>query len=320
MRKNLTKVAVSMAVFAVALLASFGILKGNAKVYAANVDSVSDLTQTDAQKHELTVSWSASEGASVYYVYYKDAYQDADYHLAGTTSATSFTISGLASATQYNVKVEGSNGVETGYPGYLYDAVTIPDQMEEFKQEKWWFFIKKLDVSWRRQTAVEGTEVILYDNKGKKVTTKTAGKYSSSVSFDKMKDKVYSVKARSFMTWNGQKYYSDWAQIYCLNQARIKSAKVKGSTLKLSWGKVDGATGYRIYVSTKKGSGFKKAATVGKNKTSFTLKKFRGKKFSSKKTYYVYVETVCNKKGSKNSSGGLYFWNTKDSSSGYILN
>lgn len=104
-----------------------------------------------------------------------------------------------------------------------------------------------------------------------------------------MKDKVYSVKARSFMTYNGQKYYSDWANIYCLNQARIKKVKVSGSKLNVNWGKIAGATGYRIYVSTKKGSGFKKVATVSKNKSS------------------------------KNSSGALYYWNTKTSAVGYLL-
>lgn len=320
MRKNLSKMTVSMMVFAMALLASFGIAKGNAQVYAATVKSVSDLAQIEAQKHGFTVGWSPSEGASVYNVYYKDAYTDENFQLAGTTPTTSFTISGLDSATKYYVKVEGSNGTETGYSDYLYDAVTLPDKMDGLKQEKWWFYIKKLDVCWDKKTAVDGFEVILCDNNDKKVKEATVnGSYATSASFSKMKDKVYSVKARSFMTYNGQKYYSDWAKIYCLNQARINKVKVSGSKLNVSWGKIAGATGYRIYVSTKKKSGYKKVAAVSKNKSSYTVKKLKGKKFSSKKTYYVYVETVCNKKGSKNSSGALYYWNTKTATVGYLL-
>lgn len=176
-----------------------------------------------------------------------------------------------------------------------------------------------LYVKWDKQSGVDGYEVVLYDDKGKKVSKKTSTScYSNYASFSKMKDKVYTVKARSYMTWNGQKYYSSWSSICCLNQARVTKAKVSGNKLNIKWGKVSGATSYEVYVSTKPQSGYKKVATVSKSKNSYTVKKLKGKKISSKKTYYVYVKTVCKKGKTKNTSGALYYWNTKNTSDGYL--
>lgn len=65
-------------------------------------------------------------------------------------------------------------------------------------------------------------------------------------------------------------------------KATVKAAKKQ---LKVSWKKITGAKGYKVYVSAKKKSGYKVKATVkGKAKTSATVKKLK-----SGKTYYVKV-------------------------------
>lgn len=315
---KLSKFTKSIALFAMVLLTAVLVGTPDTKVQAASIGSVYSLQQTGADKNSLTVSFDAAENAVSYNVYYQEYASEGDYILAGNTTATSYTLTGLKSATKYYVKVVGTDGIEEGYGRTLYDAVTLPDKMSGLKQEKWWYYIHVLDVTWDRQSAADGFEVTLYDDKGKKVKTQNLGGHSNSASFRKMKDKVYTVKARSYMTYNGQKYYSSYASISCLNQARVTKAKVKGSKLTVSWGKISGATGYQIYVSTKPTSGYKKIATISKKKNSCTIKKLSGKKISSKKTYYVYVKTVCNKGKLKNTSGALYYWNTSNSGYGYL--
>lgn len=316
MRKNFSKIAKSLVVFAFVLLTVVWTETGNVTADAFTyVGSADNFAQTGAQKHDITMTWGAAENATAYNVYYKETYGEGDYQLVGTTSITTITLSNLKAATKYSIKLEPTNGVQTGSYSVCYDAVTLPDQMEGLRQERWYYYIKILDVAWDDQSAADGYEVILLDDKGKKVQSETVTGHRAS--FSKMKDKVYSVKARSFMTFNNQKYYSSWSQIYCLNQARLTKVKVNGGKLNLSWGKISGATGYQVYVSTNASKGYKKVASINKNKTSYTVKKFKGKKFSPKKTYYVYVKTVCNKKGSKNTSGALYFWNNKNKD-GYV--
>lgn len=316
--RNFTK---SIAVFAMVLIASLCMSMGSATVKAANVGYISSLQQTGADKHAVTVTWTPVSDATSYNVYYKDYSKgyDSEPVFAGSTSATSYTVTGLDDGMKYDIKVAPVNATGEGYAKSCFDVKTLPEKLDGLHQEKWWYFIKMLDVAWDKQTAVDGYEVVLYDNNGKKVSKETiTSSYTTSKSFSKMKDKVYTVKARSYMTWNGKKYYSSWSSICCLNQARITKATVSGNKLNVKWGKVSGATGYEVYVSTKPSSGYKKVATVSKSKNSCTIKKYKGKKISSKKKYYVYVKTVCKKGKTKNTSGALYYWNTKNTSYGYL--
>lgn len=304
MMKKFVKTAT---VFLMALFVGICIDNGGMEVKAAGV------TQTDAQKTSITVTWPAEKDTVSYNVYLKEYSGEADYALVGNTTELTYTFTGLKPATQYSVKVKNieADGSEGYMSNTLLHAVTIPDKLTGLKQKMWWYWAKSLDVQWNRQDAADGYEVRLYDNKNKKKKSLSLSSYSSSTSFSIKNNIVYKVQARSYVNFSGKKYYSSWSTIYCLNQPMLKQVKVSGNKLQLKWDKVAGATQYKVYVSTKAKSGYKKVATVSKSKNSCTVKKFSGKTFSSKKKYYVYVEAICNKGGTKNSSGSLYYWNTK---------
>lgn len=288
----------------------------DAKAYeSTNLGTVARLHQVGATNNTISIEWEPAANATAYQISYKINFDKEEY-LAGATPNTQFTLSNLKSCTEYYIKVTPLKGSENGYYSNC-TAITLPDKLYGLAQEKWWYWAKSLDVVWEEQTAADGYEVQFFDDKNKMLEHKDTA--VSRVSFSNIKDKVYTVKVRSYVTYNNYKYYSKWASIKCLNQARIKSANVKNNKLVLKWGKVGGATGYQVFVSTKKKSGYKKVATVNSKKSSCTIKKFRGKKFSSKKTYYVYVKTVCNKGKSKNTSGALYYWNTRNNSFGYLV-
>lgn len=74
---------------------------------------------------------------------------------------------------------------------------------------------------------------------------------------------------------------------YTPAKVKLKSAKKTGTKkVKLTWKKVKGCTGYEIYLSTKKSSGYKKSANVKKWKKVTGVVKKGVKK---KKTYYFKV-------------------------------
>lgn len=275
------------------------------------VEAKASVTQADAQKTSVTVTWTEERDAVSYNVYLKE-YGQEDFALVGNTPELSYTLTGLKPATKYVVKAAPvkADGTE-GYGSTNYDVVTIPDKMTGFKQERWWYFNKEVNVKWDKQTGASGYEIKFYDNKGKLKKTSKEGRYSTSTTFPVKNNVVYKARARSFTTFNGKNYYSSWATIYCLNQPMISKVKVSGNKLEVKWKKTNGATQYKVYVSTKMKTGYKKVATVSKSKGSCTVKKFNKKKISPKKTYYVYVEAICNKGGTKNTSGSLYCWNTK---------
>ena len=82
---------------------------------------------------------------------------------------------------------------------------------------------------------------------------------------------------------------------YTPKKATLKSVKKSGTgKMKLTWGKVTSASGYQIYMSNKKSSGYKKIATITKNKTVTYTKT----KLKKGKTYYFKIRTY-RKAGSK---------------------
>ena len=78
---------------------------------------------------------------------------------------------------------------------------------------------------------------------------------------------------------------------------KVKYVSLKKGTKQatVKWSKVDGATGYQIYRSTKKSSGFKCVKTITNGKTV----KYVNKKLSKGKTYYYKVRAYRTVDGSK---------------------
>lgn len=134
-----------------------------------------------------------------------------------------------------------------------------------------------------------------YNAKGKLITEKYSDTYSwSSVKPGSSAFKYGSfckVKAASYLEINNQKIFSETATKSFIFQPKVNLKQSKGK-LTLSWKKVSKAQKYEVYVSYNQKDGYKKVATLSNKKTSYTLKKFKGTKVSSNKTYYVYVKPI----------------------------
>ena len=279
--------------------------------------------QTQYGTDNAVISWKLSYISSSnttetagYNIYLGEDYGSTK--LFAKTPNTFYKITGLEDGKKYYVKVEPYAADGSIGSGRSLTIETMPARVKNFRQERWWYFINMLEVAWDRIETADTVNISLYNSKGKKVQSKILSPSSSSVSFSKMKDEVYTVKIQASRTINGNTWQTPVSTIQCFNQARISSAKVSKKKLTVKWKKVGGATGYDIYVSTKQKSGYKKLKSVGKNTTKATFSKFKGKSFNPKKTYYIYIETK--KKNGKriDKSGRLYYWNTKNTAIGYF--
>ena len=279
--------------------------------------------QTQYGTDNAVISWKLSYISSSnttetagYNIYLGEDYGSTK--LFAKTPNTFYKITGLEDGKKYYVKVEPYAADGSIGSGRSLTIETMPARVKNFRQERWWYFINMLEVAWDRIETADTVNISLYNSKGKKVQSKILSPSSSSVSFSKMKDEVYTVKIQASRTINGNTWQTPVSTIQCFNQARISSAKVSKKKLTVKWKKVGGATGYDIYVSTKQKSGYKKLKSVSKNTTKATFSKFKGKAFNPKKTYYIYIETK--KKNGKriDKSGRLYYWNTKNTATGYF--
>ena len=292
----------------------------------ASRSEAAQLKQSALSETSITVSWEAQNNASNYRVYTGNDYSSQKLYTTLSADKTSVTVNGLKPGSVQYIKVEYDYRPSYN-PTKIYTYLlgsgsfkTLPGKVTGVAQERWWYFAEVFDVTWDKIESADGYQYVVKTNSGKK---KASGeqKYSNSLSVRKISNSViYTVQVRAYTEISGKKYYGAWSdKAYCFTQPRITKASVSKNKLTVKWGKVAGATGYDVYVSTKKQSGYKKVASVSSKKTSVTISKLSGKKFSSKKTYYVYIATK--KKAGKNTytSGKLYFWNTKNNKSfGYF--
>lgn len=273
------------------------------------------LTQVNPQQNSITVQWAPESRALGYTVYVGTNSSDATAKENLSASSSSFTIPGLTPGAEYYIRVEYTyksydrtytSSVGSGY------FKTAPGKVTGVHQDKWWYFINKVDIDWDRQVYGTKYEYLVKTSKGKK---KAAGTVSSpSLTVVKISNSmIYTVKVRASNVINGVTYTGPWSDLcYCFTQPRVKSAKVKGNKLTIKWGKVTGATGYDVYVSTNPKKGYTKVKSVSSKTSSVTISKLKKKKISSKKKYYVYVVTKKKVGKRTNTSGRLYYWNTKD--------
>ncbi len=284
--------------------------------------------QVDPASDSITVQWNSmgDEDTVVQYnVYVGTSAQDAVLFASFDSSVTTATVSGLAAGSTRYIKVTYDywNPNQTRYytkdVGYLSNARTTPAKVKNVRQDKWYLVARVFWARWDKLDSVDGYEYEVRTSGGKSVAKGTVAGPAVKVG-GISNQKIYTVRARGYVDIAGQRRYGTWSgKIYCFTQPQVNKAAVSADNkLTVKWDKVSGATGYEIYVSTKKTSGYKKVKTVDKSKTSATISKVNGKAVSAKRKYYVYV--VAKKKvGTKTyRSGKLRYWNTKNTSVGYF--
>lgn len=311
MKKHLKQVLLGLFVMAATILM---VPQVQAKAYG--------LTQTNPATDSITVSWEAETRATEYRVYCGLDSQSAELCAVLQPTQTSVTIGNLAAGQEYYVKVVCDYVTSYGKTytdsvvGSSYDVRTIPTQVTGLNQKQWWYYIKSVDVTWDRLPAADSYDLEFCNAKGKKIEKKSVTYPSYSHSVDNTM--IYTIRVRANSTICGQNFTTGWSTAYLFTQPRIKTAKVSGGKLNVKWDRVTGATGYDVYASTNPKKGYKKVKSVGKNATSATAAKIGKAKFNAKKTYYVYVVTKKKAGKTTNTSGALYYWNTKNKSFSYL--
>ena len=112
--------------------------------------------------------------------------------------------------------------------------------------------------------------------------------------------KIGSLKAEKKTQDEAKKKAEAAKKKYTPSKTSIKSIKkLKKNQAKLTWKKVKNATGYEVYQSMKKNSGYKKVKTITKNKTVT----YKAGKLKKKKTYYFKIRTY------RKAGGTTYYGN-----------
>lgn len=152
-----------------------------------------------------------------------------------------------------------------------------------------------IKVKWGKVSGAYGYQIYRSTSKTsgfRKIKTITSG--STSTYSDKSKSlklgRTYYYKVRAYAKSGGKTVYGSFtpvkAQKKQVSTPKITGVKKSYTSVKISWKKVGGASGYRIYRSSSPNGKYKKIATIRKS----SAKSYTNSKLSSGKTYYYKVK------------------------------
>lgn len=285
---------------------------------SASVVQAAGARQTKAGKNSVKIEWDKPSISNARLNYYKIAigksYDNPTKTYQVSPSATSYVISGLKTYNLYYVRVYynytstyTSQTYENWYP---LSVITAPGKVSGIDYD---FYSNQngFRIVWNAPSGdAYGAkyQCTMRDLNGKLMKTfKTSSRYGFFSNFAVRK--VGKAKIRAYIEVNGKASYGAWATKNIIPQPKLSTDKKKsyisGGKMRLSWTKVTGATGYDIFVSLKKDSGYKKVASVKSTSTGATLSSFNGSSFKYNTTYYVKMRTK-SKLGNSDLNYGVY--------------
>lgn len=261
--------------------------------------SVGKLTNLKATKVTLkyvSVKWNKAENATNYKIEYRKAGKNYKFKALKTIKGTGATVPKLSANTLYYIKVTpfatkdskiyyGSNAIIK-----VATATTSINGLKVTNNGK------AISIKWNRNKNATGYKVYRLNSKKKYVQVKTIkGNKKTTFKDTKVKSsKIYYYKVKAYRTYNGYgTVLSDYSkQVFspCGLYATTVKTKSFSGKITVSWSKVSGASGYKVYQSKSKNKGYKCVAKT-------TKRSYITKKLPKNKTYYFKVQPYKSYKG-----------------------
>lgn len=148
----------------------------------------------------------------------------------------------------------------------------------------------KVKLNWKKVSGASGYKVYQYNAKTKKYTEIATVKGTSYTKSGLTTGTKYSYKVRAYKIVNKKNIYGSYSKTVsarpALNKvAGVKTVNISGKSIKVTWKKVSGASGYKLYRSTKKNGSYKLVKTLKGSKTV----KYTNKKLKKGSTYFYKV-------------------------------
>lgn len=148
----------------------------------------------------------------------------------------------------------------------------------------------KVKASWRKVSGAAGYEVLQYNSSTKKYSRVALVKGTSYTKSGLKTGTKYSFRVRAYKTADGKTIYSPYSKTVSAKPVLAKVRKVNAKnkikrSATITWKRVEGASGYKVYRATKKNGKYKAVKTIKRGKTV----KFTNKKLKKEKKYYYKV-------------------------------
>lgn len=254
------------------------------------INKISTIYVSDYSSDMLTLSWNKSDNAEGYNVYkYNPSINK--FEKIAYTNDNFYTVNELSSASEYQFIVKPA--IEILGKLYEGDGIKIITRTSPETTAK----ISLADVTtkayklkWQKVEGATGYRVYIYDTKTKKYkkyksTTKTYMNFSKLTPGKKTYYKIMSYSKKGEKIYYGELSDSFRATTKPAKVKSIKASEIKTTSVKLTWNKSEGATGYRVYSYNSKKGTYKLVGKTTKNYVTI-------KKLSRGKTYKFIVRSI----------------------------
>lgn len=259
---------------------------------------------TSKSPTQIKLIWSASAGSNGYEIY-RSGSGNGNYkkiaQINGKNTLT-YTDSEVTPGKTYYYKLRPTNKIlgQTGV-GNFSEPVKGKTLAKTNITSITSVSSNRMQITWKKVNGAQSYEIYRSTkaNSGfKKIATVKASK-NKYADMTVKSGKKYYYKIVTAGSLNGTKItsgYSEAAGVRSLQQVKVSSVKATADDeLKIKWGKVTGATEYKIYRSTSKTGSYKKIAEVPAKGTP--ILSYIDEKVISGKTYYYKVQAYAEKKG-----------------------
>ena len=228
------------------------------KVTAPGKMEISSLTNTAAGSMKVTVKGKPS-GAAGYHVLYADNSGMKNAKNIYTTMWGGKTIASLTPGKTYYVKVRAYKKDSAGktifgaYTAVRSVALAIPEKTVLSKVQSWGS--QTLKISWEKVSGASGYQIYQRSSKTgpwKQVTQIANGNTTSYLHGNLTSGRTYDYVVRAYRTVKNKKYIGANSNTVSGKPvpAQVKNVTVRqasSNSIKVGWGKVNGASGYQIY-------------------------------------------------------------------------
>lgn len=244
---------------------------------ATKPKKVSGLKKVSQSTSSVKLSWKKVSGASGYDIQrYNSSKKKWETIKTVDNSTLSYTNKKLKAGTTYKYRVRAyrKNGsyYANGSASSTLSVSTKPAQVKSLKNSS--STTTSIKIKWAKVTGASSYQIYQYDSakkKWKKIATVSGSK--TSYTQKKLKEATsYKYKVRAYRKSNGETLYGSYSSVLTTSTAPAKVKSLQASSigktsLKLSWKKVTGASGYEIYQYNTAKKKYVKAATITKGKT-----------------------------------------------------
>lgn len=225
--------------------------------------------------NSVKLTWKALDNATSYHVYRK--VKGGKFTALATVKGLDYTDKTAVTGTTYyyTVKAFSRSWGEVISSQYVTNltAKAVPAKSVISKSQTWGYNGAK--TTWKKVDGATGYRVYYAGSESgtyKYVTQINSGKTTSYVQTGLTTGKTYYYKVRAYRTVNGTKVFGALSDAKSVKPVptttKIQKVTSGSKSAKVTWNKVNGATGYRVYYSTSKDSGYKYATQT--SKTAYT--------------------------------------------------